>query len=208
MTGTSESTRSLSVCLIHGLWMNGREMILLGKRLEAMGFNVVRFSYPSRSATILENAHRLAEFLETSHLQGCSFVCHSYGGLVLCRYLQESGKDWPARVVFLGSPVCGSSLAKRLGGLRLVQILAGRSLPALRKGCGRGLYGHHCSMIAGSLNLGMGMFFLRGPADGMVAVSDTAAPWLEEHTVIRCSHLALLFSRRAALACARFLLQA
>ena len=33
------------VVLIHGLWMNGREMMILEKRLQQDGFRTRRFSY-------------------------------------------------------------------------------------------------------------------------------------------------------------------
>ncbi len=197
----------VAVCMVHGLWMKGHEMALFGNRLEKMGFQPARFSYPSRSESLAENAGRLARFLESAGLRHCSFVCHSYGGLVVYKYLEKFQVDKPVRVVFLGSPVNGSSLARKLGGLKLVQFLAGRSLPALERGCDKAPSGHHCAMIAGSLNIGMGMFFLDGPADGMVAVSDTRAGWLEKHVVIRCSHLALLFSGKAARECGKFFLE-
>ncbi len=193
------------VCMVHGLWMKGLEMTLLERRLHRMGLFTTRFSYASRTADISENAERLALFLERRMMKDCSFVCHSYGGLVVCRYLEGFEHSRPARIVFMGSPLNGSTLARRLGRLRIARFLAGKSLSALQTGCPTGVSGHHCAMIAGSLNIGLGMFLLRGPSDGMVTVEDTRAHWLEEHVVIRCSHLALLFSRRAAGICGRFL---
>jgi hypothetical protein len=60
-------------------------------------------------------------------------------------------------------------------------------------------------MIAGDVNIGIGMFFLDGPADGMVAISDTKARWLEHHVTVRCSHVGLLFSKEVAALCLDFL---
>ncbi len=189
------------VCLVHGLWMTGIEMFLIRRRLEGMGFRTARFSYPSVTCTLRENSRRLHDFIERKGMTGCSFVCHSYGGLVVCEYLR-SYSHRPCRIVFLGSPVNGSTVAKRAGRIGLLGRLAGKSLEPLRKGCPGGCdVEHHYAMIAGSLNLGLGMFFLHGEADGMVAVEDTLVPWLDKHMVIRCSHLALLFSRQAARLC-------
>ena len=193
--------------MVHGIWMRGYEMFLLKRRLESAGFPVIRFSYPSLSATTLENAERLQRFLEQRSPAWCLFVCHSYGGLVVCEYLNRFSPGLPTRIVFLGSPVNGSSLARRVGHIRIVRLITGKSLPALKRGCSRGLYGHHCAMIAGSLNIGLGMFFLREEADGLVAVSDTRASWLESHLVVRCSHVGLLFSKKTAGFCADYLRQ-
>ncbi len=193
------------VCLVHGLWMTGLEMYLLKKRLVRAGLHCVNFSYQSTSKDVGENAKRLAGFLAEKGIGQPFFVCHSYGGLVVCRYLSGYCPGPGIKVVFLGTPINGASLAKRLGDMRLVQMITGKSLPALKKGCGPGPGGIHFAMIAGSVNIGLGMFFLKGKADGMVAVADTVAPWLEKHSVVRCSHLFLLFSKKASRLCIEFL---
>ncbi len=62
-------------------------------------------------------------------------------------------------------------------------------------------------MIAGSINIGLGMFFLKDhlPADGLVALKDTRVPWIKEHVTIRTNHIGLLFSSEAARLTAQFL---
>jgi len=194
-----------SVCLVHGLWMKGYEMYVLEKRLQARGFRTARFSYASMACTIEENAHRLHRFLKENAMQECFFASHSYGGLVTCTYLGIYGSRRPTRVVFLGSPISGATLVSKLEGLGILRLLTGKSLEPLKRGCFPAPDEHRCAMIAGNLNLGLGMFFLKGPADGLVTVSDTMAPWLEKHVLLKCSHLALLFSKKATTICADFL---
>jgi len=182
-------------------------MILLQKRLEAAGFNVVRYSYQSVSRTIQENAEGLRFFLRERGLSACSFVCHSYGGLVVCKYLGSLYNGRPVKVVFMGTPLNGATLARRLEALSFVRLITGHSLTPLKEGCKPGLLHHRCIMIAGSLNIGLGMFFFKARADGMVKIEDTQAFWLERHHVLRCSNLALLFSKRASRICIEYLNQ-
>jgi len=79
----SEST----VVLVHGLWMPGWVMVLLGLRLKRCGFRTVIFSYPSMSNSLSQNAHILSDFvagIASSHIH---FVGHSLGGLLIMQML-------------------------------------------------------------------------------------------------------------------------
>ena len=48
-----------TVVAVHGVWMRGNAMRVLRRRLEAEGYDVHVFSYPSISAGLRENARRL-----------------------------------------------------------------------------------------------------------------------------------------------------
>ncbi len=197
--------------LIHGLWMTGMEMSLMALRLRRRGFPTYQFRYASRKAAVETNALRLARF--ASNLPSDStvnFVCHSLGGIVLCHMLanhSDSIAGEVGRVVLLGSPVNGSSFARMAAGWKTARYAAGESLHALVRGCPPCCTTVQAGMIAGTVNLGMGMFSLGRslPADGLVALKDTRADWLRDHVTVNTNHIGLLFSVESAKLVANFL---
>ncbi len=68
------------IVLVHGLWMRGWVMALLGLRLQRAGFRVLRFTYSSMRATLSQNAASLAQFITA--FPGAHVVGHSLGGLI------------------------------------------------------------------------------------------------------------------------------
>ena len=207
-TGLSANCRKQNITLlIHGLWMTGLEMSLMALRLRRLGLKTCRFHYASRKAPFETNVRRLAEFTCNLEADGVNFVCHSLGGIILCHMLHkhvDSLTCKPCRVVLLGSPVNGSVVARKAAKWKMAQLAVGESLQALVRGCPSCCRTVETGMIAGTVNFGMGMFFLNGrlPADGLVALEDTRADWIREHAMVRTTHMGLLFSEKAAkLAC-------
>jgi pimeloyl-ACP methyl ester carboxylesterase len=190
--------------------MTGMEMTLLGLRLRNQGFTTLRFHYDSRRVPVETNAERLARF--TNSLPSGTvvhFVCHSLGGLVLCRTLGSYADSLSCkigRIVLLGSPVNGSTVARRTIRWKIAHYAAGKSLHTLACGCPPSC-SIEAGMLAGSVNLGIGMFFLNShlPADGLVALEDTRADWITEHVMIRTNHIGLLLSATAAKFAGNFL---
>ncbi len=196
------------IVLIHGLWMTGMEMSLLSHRLGRHGFRTVRFSYASRTAGVETHAERLLKFIHS--LGGdVHVVCHSLGGIVLCHMVHTHAHSLCSRcrVVFLGSPLAGSTLVRERATWWPLRHATAMSRDGLMQGCPAGCCKLEAGMIAGSINIGLGMFFLKGhlPADGLVANKDTCVPWLKEHVTIRANHIGLLFSSEAAKLTAQFL---
>jgi len=200
------------VILLHGIWTNGWVLYPLRQRLEKAGLDPVIFNYPSISRSFQENVNNLALFIEQIGVKKILLVGHSYGGLIACGLVNATAQGLIdldieiERCVFIGSPVQGSCVARHLSNLFIVQILTGKSLPVLKKGCAISSGMVQTAMVAGDLNLGLGMFFMSGPGDGMVALKDTMAPWLDKHFVVHASHLGLLLSKKVAKICAEFLL--
>src|SRR5690606_6930373 len=62
-------------------------------------------------------------------------VGHSLGGLMALEALRAEPSLPVARVVCLGTPLCGSGVARRLSRRALTALYLGRSAALLRRGC-------------------------------------------------------------------------
>jgi pimeloyl-ACP methyl ester carboxylesterase len=196
-----------SVVLVHGIWMNGLDMALLGRRLRAAGFSTTHFSYHSISDSIDANSLRLHELLAGIVDSEVHVVAHSLGGLLVRHLLARCPDDISGSIVTLGTPHQGSQVAAKLRhskfGSRLlgksVEILVG-SLPAIR-------YRQQFGVIAGSKPLGIGMLLgsLEKPHDGTVMLSESKLEGMSDYRVMRTNHMGLLFSRQVAEEVIRFL---
>ncbi len=206
------SENSHSVVLIHGIWTRGLEMFLLKRRLEKRGFSCSIYSYPALMKSFNDNISGLKSWIERKGIGVVSLVGHSYGGLLACGLLRQKlveGVETDFEVnkcVFLGAPLMGSSVVKRLYGNPLLKLLTGKSLIPLKQGCSLPIQQMESIMVAGTLNIGFGMFFIE-KGDGMVALSDTEAPWIEHHYRLKTTHLGLVLSRKTADIVVNFLSQ-
>ncbi|MCW8919756.1 MAG: alpha/beta hydrolase [Gammaproteobacteria bacterium] len=191
-----------TIVLVHGLWMNGLEMRWLRRRLQARGYRLYQFHYHTVGRDLAENAACLNRYLagqvagETVHL-----VAHSLGGLVVRRLLHDFPAQRPGRVVTLGTPHQGSYVAGRASRSGLLRRLLGMSLPALLGEVPPWRAERELGSIAGTLSIGAGWLFrgLPRPNDGTVAVVETLLAGQRDHLLLHASHVALLFSRAAAL---------
>lgn len=188
------------VILLHGLWMRSFTMTMLRRRLERAGYTVHLFDYASvmhdpelSTAQLLKRAHALRG--ETVH-----FVGHSLGGLMALRALQQAHELPVGRVVCLGSPLCGSEVARSVASLPGGSLLIGKSAAILRDGLRRWNGSHAVGAIAGRLPIGLGFVVgsLGSPNDGTVSVAETRLPGLTDHCVVPATHLGLVFSDEAA----------
>ncbi|HSE11966.1 MAG TPA: alpha/beta hydrolase [Rudaea sp.] len=188
------------VILLHGLWMRSFTLTMLRRRLERAGYAVHLFDYASvmhdpdlSTAQLLKRAHALRG--EIIH-----FVGHSLGGLMALRALEQA-RDLPdGRVVCLGSPLCGSQVARSIASLPGGSLLIGKSADILRAGLRRWSGPHAVGAIAGRLPIGFGVVVgsLATPNDGTVSVAETQLPGLTDHCIVPATHLGLVFSDEAA----------
>ena len=197
-----------TIILVHGIWMNGLDMGLLGKRLAAEGFQIHRFRYSSVRASPSENAGKLDCFTQSIDAPVIHFVCHSLGGLVLRHLLHDCPEHKPGRIVTLGTPHQASSAARQLSRIAPGRLVLGHSVEhALLGGAPSWPGGRELGVIAGTLRMGMGMFIpgIPTPSDGTVAVAETILAGMKDHITLPVSHLGLLLSYRVFRQTAYFL---
>jgi pimeloyl-ACP methyl ester carboxylesterase len=189
------------VILVHGLWFNGVEMLWLARRLRRCGFEPLRYRYAETRLTPAENALRLHRWLLNQQGDEVHFVAHSLGGIVLLHLFWRFPDQRPGRVVFLGSPVAGSEVARRLARLPLLGASLGRSGEnGLLGGAPAWGGGRDLGILYGTLGLGFGMLLggLRRPHDGTVSADETRLPGARQSLALPVSHFGLLLSAQAA----------
>ncbi len=189
--------------------MNRYICLPLAWSLRRAGFTPYLFGYSSVHDGIEANAACLANFVAGIPEDTVHFVAHSLGGLVTLEMLSKHKHTRQGRAVLLGSPIRGSFLAHSLAKYRFGKWLVGPSLiewnpPPLNTWTGKTEVG----VIAGSIRLGMAMFFSSGlplPNDGAVAVEETQLLGLKAHLVLPVSHTGMLVSSRVMRETATFL---
>ncbi len=186
-----------TVVLLHGLWLRAFTLARLSRALRARGYRVIGFNYrslrdePDRAIATL--AERVRSLDTPVHLVG-----HSLGGLIALAAIRGHALNVP-RAVCLGSPLSGSLVARRLGAIRGVRSVLGRSRGLLADGLESWHGGTQVGVIAGSRGVGLGFLAgrLQRPHDGTVAVAETRLPGIADHCVLPTTHSGLLFSSAA-----------
>ncbi len=200
MNGKSSNPRkSEAVVLVHGLWMNGTEMRVLGGRLEAAGFRVRYFRYRSWRGGLAQATGALRNFIEATDGERVHLVGHSLGGVVIAKMLEEGPLLRPGRVAMLGSPMRGSTAARIVSRHRSGRWLVGG---VIREGIIEHTPtwpgGRELLVVAGDIPLGSGLLLgLPKPHDGVILVEETRVDGARAVTV-RASHVGLLLSRKVA----------
>jgi len=202
-----------TVVLVHGLWLNGLELAMLGHRLRREhGYDVRTFSYPTMSGSATDICRDLAAFASGAAAEGLRvhFVGHSLGGIIVYRTLAECGAGrLGGHAVLLGSPLNGSRAARGAARFHALRPLLGPHVlgeltgPSPRRWEGPNAVG----AIAGTLRMGTGQFFAHFDEDndGTVGVSETRIPGLADHLVLPHSHFGMLAARDVAEQVAHFL---
>ena len=107
------------VVLVHGLWRSSASFGRMQRALEAHGYEVLAFDYPSTRARIEDHAAALGTAIARGLAAGPApaelhLVGHSMGGLVIQQWLRTRAPDvpLPARCVFVATPHRGAMLAE------------------------------------------------------------------------------------------------
>jgi len=199
------------VVFVHGIWVNGLEQALLRRRVRACGHDCRQFRYHSLLHTPQQNAVRLQVFLERLDADVVHLVAHSLGGIVLLHLFDRFPDQRPGRVLMLGTPLNGSSLARKIHRFAPARPLLGRAVE-------RGLLGdaprwkgmRPLGMIAGNRGIGFGLLVLNRlarPNDGTVCLRETVSPAVNHHLAVPYSHTQMLFVRPVAEAVCHYLAQ-
>lgn len=199
------------VVLVHGLWMNGTELGMLGHRLRhEHGFDVRTFSYPTMQGDVAAICAALAEFAAQAGGAGpVHLVGHSLGGVMVYRTLTDCAVRIEGNAVLLGAPLNGSKAARGVSRWPMLRPLLGPhvlgELVEPRSRCWNG--GRALGAIAGTLRVGTGQFFAHFDEDndGTIAVSETRIPGLTDHLVLPHSHFGMLLAADVAAQVACFL---
>ncbi|HUA90004.1 MAG TPA: alpha/beta fold hydrolase [Steroidobacteraceae bacterium] len=195
--------RMTPVVYLHGLWMPGDESFALRHRLaQDFGLALHSFRYSTAFATLDSTLERLAVHVASLEAPQLHFVGHSLGGLIIYRFLEQSGVLPPGRVVFLGTPCTASRTAEQAARFAPVAHLMGPVVAQelLRPTERSWNQPRELGIIAGTQPVGVGQFLARFEEDndGTVAVSETRMPGATDHLVLPVSHLGMLLSPRVA----------
>lgn len=203
------SERMETVVLLSGLWLPGRSLWLLERRLRACGFEVRVFSYRSVRATLADSAHALQRYVQTLPADTVHFVGYSLGGIVIRALFELYPQQRPGRIVTLATPHLGNRVATHLTRRRWGRRLLGRGVCDLVAGAPQSwpLPARDIGSLAGDIALGLGMCCVRlpRPHDGSVTVAETQLPGITDHAVLPVAHFSMLLSARVAHATCRFL---
>jgi pimeloyl-ACP methyl ester carboxylesterase len=199
-----------SLIFIHGLWMSGAESRWLRRRLEdRFGFETSTFGYRTVSEPLAAVLERLRETVERARADRLHVIGHSLGGIVGYHFFERFRDLPPGRVVFLGSPLCGSQAARGLErfsfGPRIIGRVAAEELLGEPQRCWTA--DRPLGVIAGTRPVGLGRLFagFREPNDGTVAVRETRIDGAADQLLLPVSHLGMMLSNRVADECGRFL---
>lgn len=188
--------------------MRGFILIPHQYQLEKRGFAVHRFSYPSWSEDLGQNARRLARFIAEMPASRIRLVAHSLGGLLALVMLDRYFDPRIDRLVMMGSPYAACHCGKYLADRRILSPFLGRSMgdwlsrpkPAIPESVEVGV-------IAGTRSWGLGRTIpgLPEPNDGVVALEETHLPGARDEIALPISHSGMLVSPNCARQVATFL---
>jgi pimeloyl-ACP methyl ester carboxylesterase len=193
---------SETVVFVHGLWMKGFELFLLRRRIESAGYQSHRFSYRTMAATLDENAAALQSCVSRLQAETVHLVAHSLGGVLTIRLFERYGACVNGRIVFLGSPVRGSSVARSTAERPFGEAMLGRSGQEglLGETEPKWTWPNPLGILAGTRSIGVGRVVsdMDGPGDGTVALAETEIDGAADSIAIPVTHMSMLFSRRVS----------
>lgn len=193
------SQAAIHVVLIHGLGQPAPAMWPLALYLRAAGLETRLARYPSTRLSVPEAIDAVRTQIGTGPV---NLVGYSLGGLIAARLLREAGSPDIGRVVQLGSPNLGSTLADRLATTWPVQTLCGPAVADLRAHALTPAPDPRIGAIAGTS--GRSTSGLMRPHDGRVSARSAWAG-AGHRAAVRTLHSALPFSPGAAKLTLRFL---
>jgi len=195
-----KSKRENQVVLVHGLWFRRWSMQYLARQLRKADFIPRGFSYSTTSQDLGKQVEKLHRFAELPDGSLPHFVAHSMGGLITLQLLEHCAQKPSGRVVLMGSPLQGSSVAKRVSRWPGGQIALGAAERTLVEGIRAWPNQREIGMIAGTRPMGLGVLAGGGRSggDGTVLAEESRHDALDDHIEIPVTHTSMLFSSQAA----------
>ena len=194
--------------LVHGLWNGAWSMAVMAKRLRSRGHHVEVFNYPTRGNSLEGHARELHDFISKISTGELHLVGHSMGGLIILNLVSRFDDLAPGRIVLMGTPVKGSSIAKRLERLPGQKFLFGKAMETLVQGFQYTPRVRETGMIRGTRPIGLGRITGRSsePNDGTVTVSETELEGLKDSVELAVTHSQMLVSEEVLDQVEQFLL--
>ena len=200
-----------TVIVVHGLGRTPASMAILVERLEAAGFRVLNFGYPSTDEPIESLVARLRATVEdccAQDMESVHFVTHSMGGLLVRFYLDAHSPNHAGRVVMLAPPNQGSEVADFVTELMAESPVLGVILGPAGSRLGTDSAGiaqqlgpadFEVGIITGnrSMNL-INSWLIPGPDDGKVAVDRARLEGAEAFLVVEATHTFIMNHRGVA----------
>lgn len=194
------------IVFVHGLWVSSWSMGVLEHHLRKEGFATRRFSYSSTHQDPQRQAEELFTFAVRSDGTLPNIVAHSLGGLITLGMLDAHPDTPSGRVVLMGAPVRGSSVAGHVGRWPGGHFLFGTAERTLTEGVRHWPRGE-IGMIAGTRSLGLGLLAggARHEGDGTVLCAETRHEGLRDRIELPVTHTSMLFSSEASRQAAAFI---
>lgn len=196
----TDAEHGRDVVLVHGLWIGRWAMALLARRLGHAGFTTRSFSYPTTRHDMEKQVEKLYRFACSPENRLPHFVAHSMGGLITLQMLEDHPQTPSGRVVLMGSPLAGSSVARRVSQWPAGRVLFGAAETTLIEGVRAWPDNREIGMIAGTRPLGLGL--LAGGAgakgDGTVLAEESRHEALDDYLELPVTHTSMLFSKEVA----------
>ena len=203
---TSKSSYD-TIILVHGLGRTSTSMVLLKRRLEKAGYQVISESYPSTKRTIQEHAKWLQTIInqcEKDQPNNIHLVTHSLGGIIT-RYLFATKKpDSLGRVVMLSPPNAGSEVIDFLKDSELFKGLLGPSSQQIGTDKDSipqnlGPVDFELGVITGDVSFNpINSLLIPGEDDGKVSLESAKVKGMKDFLVVHKSHTFIMNSPEIA----------
>lgn len=187
----------MQALFIHGMGRTPLSALPLLTRLKSGGLETSTFGYATAFRDFSAISRRLAGKIAEMAAKGdYVLIGHSLGGVLLRAALASLPPETPqpSHVFLLGSPVLPSRLAQKLGSnlvFRAVTQDCGQLLGSDSRMAGVATVARTTSIVGTKGLVGKLSPFGNEPNDGVVAVSETRAPWITDEVQVPIVHTLL-----------------